>query len=141
MVLKNLLVHRLKETRITSPFEAQVMFNASFLKELANFGSISNNLIRKSMAPEHRQKAFRVLAYKLGRSDFYFTPNIIFMFLSFIFKVCICLVRIRKSSKVGSQFKFEKTFFSCWKTEEVIDELILSESVKKSKDDQMKELK
>jgi hypothetical protein len=120
-----------------TPFEAHVMFNASFLKELSDFGSISNNLIRKAMAPEHAQKAFRVLASKSGSSDFDFTSNIT---LSFIFKVCICLVRIRKSSKVGSQFKFEKTFFSCWKTEEVIDELILSKSIKKSKDDKTKEL-
>jgi hypothetical protein len=53
-----------------TPFEMQVMFNATFLKELANFGLISNNLIQKSMAPEHVQKAFRVVASKLGRSDF-----------------------------------------------------------------------
>jgi hypothetical protein len=39
-----------------TPFEAQVMFNATFLKDLANFGLISNNAIRKSMAPEHVQR-------------------------------------------------------------------------------------
>jgi hypothetical protein len=142
MVLKNVLVHRLKKNpnHHNTAFEAQVMFNATFLKELANFGSISNNVIRKSMAPEHVQKAFRVLASKLGRNDFDFTSNIIFLFLSFIFKVCICVIRIRKSTKVGNQFKFEKTFFSCWKTEEVIDELILNESVDKSENEKMKEI-
>jgi hypothetical protein len=80
-----------------TPFEAQVMFNASFLKDLTHFGGISNNLIRKSMAPEHVQKSFRVLASKLGRKNFDFTSK--------------------------------KTFFSCWETEEVIDEIILSKSV------------
>jgi hypothetical protein len=34
-----------------TPFEAQVMFNATFLKELANVGLIYNSVIRKSMAP------------------------------------------------------------------------------------------
>jgi hypothetical protein len=116
------------------------MFDATFLKELANFGLISNNLIRKWMAPEHVQKAFRVLASKLGRNEFDFTSKIIFLFLSFIFKACIRLVRIRKSTKVGSKFKFENTFFICWKTEEVIDELILNKSVDKSENEKMKEL-
>jgi hypothetical protein len=81
------------------------------------------------MAPEHVQKAFRVLASKLGRKDFDFTSKIIFLFLSFIFKVRICVIRIRKHLKEGSQFKIKKTFFSCWRTEEVIDEIILNESV------------
>jgi hypothetical protein len=96
-----------------TPFQAQVMFNATFLNELSNFGSISNNVIKKSMVPEHVQKAFRVLASKLGRNDFDFTSNIMFSFLSFMFKVCICVIRIRKSTKEGNQFKFEKTIFSC----------------------------
>jgi hypothetical protein len=86
------------------------------------------------------QKAFCVLASKLGRNDFDFTSNIIFLFLSFIFKVCICVIRIRKSTKVGNRFKFEKTSFSCWKTEEVIDELILNESIEHSENEKTKKL-
>jgi hypothetical protein len=111
-----------------TPFYEQVMFNASFLKDLANFSAISTNFIRKKVAPEHVQNAFHVLASKLGRNDFNFSSKFMFLFLSFIFKVHICLVKIRKSKKEGCEFKFKKTIFCCWKPEEVVDELLVNES-------------
>jgi hypothetical protein len=119
-----------------TPFEEQVMFNASFWQELAKFSAISNNFIRKSMAPEHAQNAFGVLASKLGRNDFNFSSKILFLFLSFIFKVCICLVKIRK--KEGYEFKFKKNY--CWKPEEVVDELLLNESIEYYADGQTETL-
>jgi hypothetical protein len=46
------------------------MFNVNFLKELTQYISIPSYLVNKSMAPEHVQKAYRVLANKLGKEEF-----------------------------------------------------------------------
>jgi hypothetical protein len=56
-----------KANHINTPFEKQAMFNVNFLKELTQYSAIPSYLVNKSMAAEHVQKAFRVLADKLRR--------------------------------------------------------------------------
>jgi hypothetical protein len=89
---------------INTPSEKQVMFNVNFLKVLTQFSSIPSYFVNKSMAPEHVQKAFQVLANKLAKEDFDSSATIIFWFLSLIFKVRICIVRVKKSKSRGDDF-------------------------------------
>jgi hypothetical protein len=84
------------------------MFNVNFLKELTQYSVIPSYLVNKSMAPEHVQKAFRVLANKLGKEEFDSSATIVFWFLSFILRVHICIVSKLKSQ--GDDFGFKKNY-------------------------------
>jgi hypothetical protein len=106
------------------------MFNVDFLKELTQFSSIPSYLVNKLMAPVHVQRAFGVLADKLGKQDFDSSEMIVVWFLSFIFKVHICIVRVRKAKSKGDEFILDEEVFCCWKTKEVVDEIILNYSAK-----------
>jgi hypothetical protein len=106
------------------------MFNVDFLKELTQFSSIPSFLVHKSMAPERVQKAFRVLANKLGKEDFDSSAMLIFWFLSFIFKVHICIVKIKKSKSRGDDFILGEEIICFWKKKDVVDEIILNHSCK-----------
>ena len=83
------------------------------------------------MAPEHVQKAFWVLANKIGKEEFDSSAPIVFWFLSFIFKVRICIVRVSKSKKSkGQSFDLKKEIICCWRSKDVVDEIILNHSSK-----------
>jgi hypothetical protein len=91
---------------------------------------ISSYLVNKSMAREHVQKAFWVLADKLGKEEFDSSAMIVFWFLSFIFRVRVCIVRVSISKSKGHDFVFKKEIICCWRTKDVVDEIILNHSSK-----------